>query len=490
MGRLFLFLLLIILGICFHPLCVISENMKPEEKGEERILSPAEKLDEIKDKVFLMIKVEKEQVYVNEISSLWVKLFVSGFSIKDIQYPKFSHRAFLTTGFDQPLQKTERVKDVLFDTWEFKMAIFSQKPGDYFLGPTELRCVLQGREGGTESFHSKDQKEAVEDYFGRYETLSLNLKSEKIKIRVMPFPIKGRPVDFNGAVGNFHFKMEAHPKEARVGNPITLRMIIEGKGNFSAVTAPTLKRTDDFKIYKPQIIQKDGLKIFEQVLLPQTEVKEVPEASFSFFNPDKKVYLTLLQGPLPIKVVKLEKNVVQGEKEVLGRDILFIKDSPGKLIRKGDFLYKNSVFLLTQLLAILLFISFLLLNRQRERMRTDVRYAGKRRASKRAKKGLRELERMIKEGKSKEFYDILFKTLQVYLGDKFQIPSGGITGETVDQALRAKEIDKKLCGNLKNIFEECDQARYGSLLTLERSKMEEIFLLMKETIRRLEIERL
>ena len=239
-------------------------------------------------------------------------------------------------------------------------------------------------------------------------------------------------------------------------------MIIEGKGNFSAVTAPTLKGTDDFKIYKPQIIQKDGLKIFEQVLLPQTEVKEVPEASFSFFNPDKKVYHSLHQGPLPIKVTKLEKKMVQVEKEVLGRDILFIKDSPGRLKRKGGFLYKNSAFLLTQLLALLLFISFLLLNRQRERMRTDVRYAGQRRASKRAKKGLRELERMIEEGKSKEFYDLLFKTLQADLGDKFQIPSGGITEETVDQVLSAKGVDKNLCENLKNVFEECDQARYGS----------------------------
>lgn len=477
-------LLFIPLGIGFNPLTSVSETIHPGAKEREKIRPTTENLEGIQEKVFLRMESDKEEVYVNEIIALRIKLFASGFSIKDIQYPKISLEGFKLTEFGPPLQKKETVKGLLFDTWGFRTEIFAERPGEYLLGPAELQCILQLRREEREA-PSSNRKGAIEDYFGRYDPLSLNLKSEKIKIRVIPFLTKGKPKNFNGAAGDFHFKMEVYPKEGMVGSPMTLKMMIGGKGNFSSVTAPILEKAEYFKIYPPKVIQQDGVKIFEQVLLPQKEVEEMPRAQFSFFDPDKKVYRTLHQGPLPIKVSKPERKVGQGEREALGRDIIYIKDSPGRLKRRGAFLYGNSLFLLTQLSALLLFLSLFFLTQRREKMRTDLRYAGQRRASKSAKKGIRETERSLGKGRSDEFYNVLFKTLQVYLGEKFQIPPGGITGKTIDQDLRLKGIGQNLCQNLRILFEECDTARYGSLV-YERSKMEETFRLMKETICQLE----
>lgn len=486
--KLFPIILFILLGIGFNPLTSVSENIHSGAKGKEKIHPAAESLEGIQEKVFLRMECDKEEVYVNEINALRIKLFASGFSIKDIQYPKISLKGFTLTEFDPPLQKKEMVKGLPFDTWGFRTEIFAERPGDYLFGPAELQCVLQLRTEERENLPSSNRKGTIEDYFGRYDPISLNLKSEKIKIRVMPFPAKGKPENFNGAVGDFHFKMEVYPKEGMVGSPMTLKMMIGGKGNFSSITAPILERAEYFKVYQPKVIQQDGFKIFEQVLLPQTEMEEMPRAHFSFFDPDKKVYRTLHQGPLPIKVSKPEKKVVQGEREDLGRDIIYIKDSPGRLKRRGELLYGNSVFLLTQLSAFLLFLSLFFLNQRREKMRTDLRYAGQRRASKSAKKGIKETEKRLRKGRSDEFYDVLFKTLQAYLGEKFQIPPGGITGKTVDQELRLKGIDQNFCQTLRILFEECDTTRYGSLV-FGRSKMEETFRLMKETIRQLEKQR-
>ena len=482
--KLFSIILFILLGIGFNPLTSISENIHPGAKEKEKIHPAAEGLEGIQEKVFLRMECDKEEVYVNEINALRIKLFASGFSIKDIQYPKISLKGFTLTEFDPPLQKKEMVKGLSFDTWGFRTEISAERPGEYPLGPAELQCVLQLRRGERENLPSSSRK-GTEDYFGKYDSISLNLKSEKIKIRVMPFPARGKPKNFNGAVGDFHFKMEVYPKEGMVGSPMTLKMMIGGKGNFSSITAPILEKTEYFKIYHPKVIQQDGFKIFEQVLLPQTEMEEMPRAHFSFFDPDKKVYRTLHQGPLPIKVSKSEKNVVQGEREVLGKNIIYIKDSPGRLKRSGEFLYENTVFLLTQLSAFLLFLSLFFLNQRREKMRTDLRYAGQRRALKSAKKGIKETEKCLRKERSNEFYDVLFKTLQAYLGEKFQIPPGGITGKTVDQELTLKGINQNLCQTLRILFEECDTARYGSLV-FGRSKMEETFRLMKETIRQLE----
>ncbi len=472
----------------FSPLRSTPENMKPAAKEGEEILSRAEKVEGIQEKIYLTVESEKEEVFTNEVSLLKIKLFATGFPTQDIQYPKFSHPGFSATQFNPPLQKKEVVKGVLFDTWEFQTEIIGQRPGDYILGPAELSCLLQTPKGERENPTSEDGKKTSEDYFGRYETLPLNLRSEKIKIRVMPFPAKGKPKNFNGAVGDFHFTVDVHPKEVTAGGPLTLKITIGGKGNFSSITVPTLEKPDDFKIYKAQVMLKDGVKIFEQVLLPQREVKEVPGVSFSFFDPNKRAYRTLYQEPLTIKMVNSGPSDQQGERETLGRDIIYIKDSPGHLKKKGEFLYKNRAFLLTQFLTFLLFISLFFLSRRREKMRTDLRYAGQRRASKNARKGIKEADRILREGKSKEFYDILFKTLQTYVGQKFQISSAGITGETADQDLRSKGIEKDLRGDLKAIFEECDKARYG-LSSFERTNMERTLQMMKQTISRVERKR-
>jgi len=484
--RLFLVTLFILSGMVIGPLHSIPETIQPVEKKEKTTAS-TEELEWIRRKVFLMLESGKEEVYVNEITPLTVKLLANGPSMKDIQYPKLFQKGFLVAEFDPPIQKQEIVKGILFKAWEFKTTISGEKPGDYLLGPAELQCLLQLRREEIENPPSGNRRETTEDYFGTYDALSLNLESGKIKIRVMPFPTEGKPQNFSGAVGDFHFTMEVNPKEVIVGSPITLKMTIGGKGNFSSITAPTIGRADDFKVYQPKVLQKDSLRIFEQVLIPSKEVKEIPGVRFSFFDPDKKVYRTLYHGPLPIKVSK--PDVVQGKREILDRDIIYIKDSPGRLKVKGEFLYRKSVFLAIQLLGFLLFASLFFLNRRREKMRTDLRYAGKQRASKNAKKGIKEAQRSLGEERAEAFYNVLFKTLQNYLGEKFQIPPGGITGRTVDQELRLRGVDENLCEDLKTIFEECDNVRYGSSAP-ERSKMEETLQLMRETVRHLEKQRL
>ena len=112
-------------------------------------------------------------------------------------------------------------------------------------------------------------------------------------------------------------------------------------------------------------------------------------------------------------------------------------------------------------------------------------YVRQRKAKKRAKRGLQEAEKILRDGKSGEFYDSVFKTLQEYLGNKFFIPPGGITGEVVDKILKPKGIDKNVLKSLKDIFMECDLARYASLESgeTERKKM---FLKMKEILSYLE----
>ena len=480
-------ILLTILGFFIASIDCFPESIEHKSGTDQHPVTPGV-TPALKDRVFLVMKAEKVQAYIHEIVPLTIQLFSHGVTLKDIQYPQLSHEDFSIQEFENPVQGTETINGILFEILEFKTNIFGEKTGDFRLGPAQLQCTLLiGKEGGISP--PSGGRTAVDTYFGSSENYLLNLESEKIPLEVIPLPGKGKPVDFRGAVGLFNFSMEVHPREVKVGDPITLKMKIEGNGNFNTVTPPVIEKGTVFKTYEPQVKQQEGLKIYEQILIPQSEtVKEIPRIRFSFFDPEKERYRTLHKGPLPIIVKKPDKE--EGPKigeasGSIGRNLIYIKESPSRLRKKGDLLHKNRTFLIFQLLPLLLFISLLIINKKRERLRTDLRYARRLEARKRAKRGIQKVEKILKKGKPVEFYDSLFKTIQEYLGNRFCLPSPGITGEVVDDVLKSKGLDEDILKKLSDIFVECDQARYAASL-FGRTEMENIFYQMKEVINYLE----
>jgi hypothetical protein len=80
-----------------------------------------------------------------------------------------------------------------------------------------------------------------------------------------------------------------------------------------------------------------------------------------------------------------------------------------------------------------------------------------------------------------EFYDSAFKTIREYLGNRFHVPSGGITVNVVDDLLKDKNMDAVMLEKLKHIFAACDIARYApdALATM---RMDETLKELKEVI--------
>ena len=319
---------------------------------------------------------------------------------------------------------------------------------------------------------------------------------------VKDLPEEGKPEDFNGAVGDFTFDLKAEPREIKVGDPITLKMIIKGVGNFNTVTCPKLEADKSFKIYDPEVKREDGVKTFEQILMPYTEaVKEIPKITFSCFDAGRKVYRTMSKGPVPVKVTRSKEDdglrIVESsqtglrhvKRETLGRDIVYIKDEPGKLKRKQAYLYKNRTFLFVQILPFIIFALLSVIHKRTERLRTDLRYARNLRAYKKAKRGIKKAKYLLDSEKTQEFYDSILKTLKEYLGDKLHIAHGGITSDIVDGVLKHKAINKEILKTLDDIFKECDIAKYA---LSERSSKEtdSLFEKVKKVIKLLEKEKL
>lgn len=435
---------------------------------------------DISNRIFLVVQPGKKNVYLNEIVPLSIKLYVHRLGIRDIQYPILTNEGFSVTEFTRPRQYQENLGGVTYEVLEFETSFFGLKTGELKLGPAEMNCNLiskkQGRRGGSSDFDDFFNSDILEDFFGSYQTQPLNLKSAHISVSVLSLPEENRPQNFKGAIGNFDFEASLSPLEVATGDPITVKGIIKGDGNFNTVVIPKIDAAEaNFKVYEPQIKQEKYSKSFEQVLLPlDDKISEIPQLTFSFFNPDSGKYQSITKGPFPIKVSKPKKEeelkiveppsagyipVVREER--LGRDIIFIKPLLGKIEKRGEYLHRNKLFQGLQILPPACFIIFFLLRARKKKLATDIKYARALLAPRKARAGIKKAKDALSRAQKKEFYDLLFQTLQEYLGDRFHLPSKSITVSIIDDILKTKNIPDEHLGKLKDIFQECDLARYA-----------------------------
>ena len=307
---------------------------------------------DLNERIFLTLQLKKNKVYLNEMIPVTIKLFVNKLGVKDIQFPQFNHDGFSLGEFGTPRQYEEIIGGINFEVIEFESMIFGIKPGEFHLGPATIQCNLIVRKQANRQSSSFDDffnADVFNNFFNGYQVYPMNLKSADVLLTVLPLPEQGKPEGFSGALGVFNFQVALSPLEVKVGDPITLKAVITGQGNFNTVNLPGINSGNDFKVYTPQVKQDQAAKTFDQVLIPlHALVKEIPAMSFNFFNSQAGVYVTITRGPFPIKVIqpdKAEEFKITDSKptaaalikeEKLGTDIIYIKDNPGALRRKGE----------------------------------------------------------------------------------------------------------------------------------------------------------
>lgn len=461
--------------------------------------------EELKDRIFLILSIGKREAYLSEFVPLTVKLYVNRLGVRDIQSPGIETNDFSIEKFGQPKQYREEFGGMLYDVIEFTTNMFGIKSGDFTLGPAKLKCNLVVRRQAQrrrtpfddDFFNGFFNDDVFNDFFGRYEAYPLELKSAEIPVSILALPQEGKPEGFDGALGNFQLNVEANPLEVKAGDPITLKMTVKGEGNFDSVKVPKLQSKDGFKVYDPQIKQGENEKVFEQVIIPESEkITSIPQINFSFFNTSTGQYQVLIHAPIHIAVGKAEESqqklielpqaqIKPVQKEELGRDIIYLKNSPGKLRKIGYYLYQSFSFWLFQILSFILFIGVVLFNFKQQKLKSDTRYARRLRAPAKAKKGIQESDKLLREGKTQEFFDAVFKTIREYLADRFHLPSGGITAITVEEIANKKGLPQEVLDKIKKIFADCDMARYAPG-QFGQKELQDVFQALKEVIDYLE----
>jgi hypothetical protein len=188
------------------------------------------------------------------------------------------------------------------DSW--LTAISAPRAGDFPLEATR------------DTYWTKSAPPAMPDdpfgpLFGRpSQLMHKDILSNKLVMHILPLPDEGKPASFTGAIGKFQVTGNATPASVNVGDPVTIRFTVTGTGNFDYVRAPALAPDPAWKSYiaSSKITYQDeshtqAMKTFEQAIIPQKGGQlKIPDASFSYFDPDIKQYVTV---PVTMPVINV-----------------------------------------------------------------------------------------------------------------------------------------------------------------------------------------
>ena len=278
--------------------------LKPESPSPEAVNSGSEL-------ALLKLALPKKDVYVGEIIAAELQLYVrEGVqNVENFQLTALPAEGFTVSKLVQGNRRQARLGGVAYTIIPLTMALKPVKTGNLNVGPVTASIVLdlpstRRRRDPLEQFGFRDP-------FGPpVEQKQVTLATDAQSLQSLALPMQNVPANFNGAVGNFTMTMTAGPTTVAVGDPITVRVQISGRGALDSLTLPEQPAWRDFKTYPPtsKVETSDplgvqGTRTFEQLIAPQNaEIKELPPISFSFFDPGQKSYRTLTQPAVKLVV--------------------------------------------------------------------------------------------------------------------------------------------------------------------------------------------
>ena len=117
---------------------------------------------------------------------------------------------------------------------------------------------------------------------------------------------------FTGLIGHFGTDLsKATPQPVRAGDPLDLAVTITGDGNLGRLVPPPCPGNADWQTFPPHAdqnpslsIEMSGRNVIHYTLIPQRAGQlATPAIPFSYFNPDRGVYLDLTISPVSVQVL-------------------------------------------------------------------------------------------------------------------------------------------------------------------------------------------
>jgi hypothetical protein len=435
---------------------------------------PPEAVNSGSEVAFMKLSLSKTKVYVGEVITAQLELYFR----QDVQnYGNFQITALPADGFTagklvEGQHRRVQMGNAVYTVVPAAFTLTARKTGPVSVGPVmgSVVIVLPSSDRGGNPFFRQ--------FFNTGEQRQVSLATETVNAESLPLPAADVPANFNGAVGNYTMTVTAGPTNVAVGDPVTVRVQISGRGALDALTLPDQPAWRDFKTYPPTAhvettdpLGIEGTKTFEQIVAPQsTDIHELPAFSLSFFDPEVKTFRTLARSPVQLAVqpggatptpVIAAAQSAGGGTPLPQPDIVPIKQRSGELAQTGPPLVMQPWFLTTQSVPVFAWLAAFVWRKRADNLAGNPRLRRQRRVARLVRDGLDDLHRLAAENNPDEFFAALFHLLQEQLGERLDCPALSITEAVIGEKLRPHGAPDATLDALHELFQTCNQARYA-----------------------------
>jgi hypothetical protein len=464
---------------------VDGKNYATEQIQIEVVEKTQDSID-VKDIAYLEFDLPQRTVYVGEtISSELRMIMLNQATFPNKGLPQIEGDAFSITPIDTQPSVTRAVKDGrYYDVYLWKIGITPVKAGVQTL-QFKATHVLRIPEGG--SNNRRDPFSAFRDpffdsMFGRYRDTEILSMSEPAEIVIAGLPQEGRPESFNGAIGTFDVAATADATNLTEGDPITLKIEIQGEGNFSQMGPPDFPADEQFKTYPPRVLDETldtqgyaGKKQFEYVVIPlSADITEVPKIPFSYFNPRTGTYAEMSTPPIPVSIKAATQIIGANQQNQLTRQLNFRSQSNNS----GDLLLPIKISLgattipptlerMQNILAVsvvaplgILGLAYLV-RRARSSSQNDKERMRLKTLDQKMSRYRLNMQRARNSNEVFAFYQAGCRVFQIALARHLGCNPEAITGKDISALWVPALGDEEIKTSIQNFFEKADALRYS-----------------------------
>jgi len=416
--------------------------------------------------VFIRTTVSKSKCFLGEEVLIIQKVYTQQ---QLVGLQEFTQPAY--DGFYSVAQETkskgqmsvENIDGINYYTYElFRTIGIANKVGKAQINPVKGVAVVRRAA-------ANKARNIFEQFFGApaYEDIPIEIKSKLVTVEVSDLPESGKPEDFNGAVGDYAYKVAISRSEVKAHDAFNLKLTVTGTGNLKLLLPPKFKLPDDFEMYDPKVSESENSKTFDYLVIPRIEgTYNLGPINFSYFSSTTKKYVTLSSSEMPLKVLPGDPGaakVYQPRNDIKQseNDIRYIKKDVSVFKKENNEFFNSGLHISLLILPLVLFGLGLWFRNRQILLNKDVVAVRKRRASKMAAKHLSQASKIVATGNKEAFYTAILSALYDYLSFKLNISRAEINREKIQHLLSQNQVDSELLSKLLKVLEDCEFVKYA-----------------------------
>ena len=422
--------------------------------------------------VHLVAEVSNRNPYLNEAFTVVYKLYYTseiGISnVNEVESPGYADFWSHLIPIKKLEMKQGTYKGATYNyvTWR-KAVLYPQKTGELILEPLTLNVTVQVPSNRRDIWGNLVNRQVPKVIIAGKRT-----------IKVKPLPQEGKPVGFTGAVGNFDLNFSLNKDVLKASESFQGTIKVSGRGNLKLFNLPKINVPAALEVYEPEhteniktnLLGMQGSIQDTYTIVPEFQGNyPIPGVSFSYFDPNKKRYVTLNSEE---QMVNVNEGPVAGTSSTgqsasnllrpkLNEDQFNFIALETQLtpIKSTDSFFGGRMFYLMLLLPFSLLLLIAIWLKTQIGRTNDPMTLRQKAANRLAKKYLSSAKKAL--GEKEVFYNALERALHNYLKAKLHIFTAEFSKARISSLLQDKEVNSAVIKDFVGLLEDCEAARYA-----------------------------